>query len=498
MSPNVVIRSVPDVLIQDIVTTTSFNPAQGTFDYGFMIDILLEGIRKLFRTKSIVQSALGPLSSTAVARTSIRVSVTQSSLEQEQVSSSGDQANPVLITPHVTAVNQGTLVLTEERQEQPQDRVSSSDDLTNQALISRRAIQIQETSILAEQRAYEQVSLSGASPASIAPHVAVVEQGTLVPTEERQEQSQDRVSSSDDLTNLASITPRVTQTSTLAELQKLAQSYDQVFLSGDQASIVPHAAAAVKQVTVVLTEERQEQSQDRVSSSDYLTNLASIAPRVAQRQETLTLVEQQKLAQSREQVSLSSDQVILASIAPHTAAVKQGTLVLTEEERQEQSQDRVSSSDDLTNLPSITPRLTQTQGTSTLAEPEKLGQFHDQVSLSGDQASPTLNVLHVAAVEQGTLVLTEEERQEQSQDRVSSSDGLTNLASVDPRVTQIQGTSPLAGQQETRLQKEGILDNQFLFSGGQVPPVYLIVRSGDNIQCDSGDYQRETAVEALA
>ena len=50
----------------------------------------------------------------------------------------------------------------------------------------------------------------------------------------------------------------------------------------------------------------------------------------------------------------------------------------------------------------------------------------------------------------------------------------------------------------THLQKEGIPDNQISFSGGQVPPVCLTVRSSGNFQYDSGDYQRETAVETLA
>ncbi|KIM60012.1 hypothetical protein SCLCIDRAFT_975800 [Scleroderma citrinum Foug A] len=48
--------------VREIVTTISFDPAQGTFDSSFMIKILLGGIRKLFETKAIVQSALVPLS----------------------------------------------------------------------------------------------------------------------------------------------------------------------------------------------------------------------------------------------------------------------------------------------------------------------------------------------------------------------------------------------------------------------------------------------------
>ena len=183
------LSTVPDVLIQGIVTTTSLNPAQCTFCSGFIIEILLRGIRKLFGTKSIVQSPLGPLSSTTAAYMSIRVSVTPSGVEQEEVSPSGDQANPASIAPHVTAVEQGTLALTEERQEQSQDRISFSDDSSDLASIASRVTQIQGTSTLAEEQKleqpHEQVSLSGdhISPALIVPHAAAVEQGTLVLTE---------------------------------------------------------------------------------------------------------------------------------------------------------------------------------------------------------------------------------------------------------------------------------------------------------------------------
>ena len=493
-----------------------------------MIEIILGGIRKLFGTKSIVQSALGPLSNIGADRTSIRVSVTPSSLEQEQQASpSGDLVSPALITPHVTTVKQATRVLAEERQEQPQDRVSSSDDLTNRTFISRRATRIQGTSTLAEQQPDERVSLSSdqSSLASVAPYVPAVKQGTLVLTQKGQEQPEDRISSSDGLTNLASITPRVTQihgtstlaekskleqpheqvslsddqaipafippcvtrtqeysrrqmreqaqervsssddltnrtsiarrvtqiqgTSTLTEKQKLAQSYEQVSLSGSQASPVstaPHVAAMKRGTPFVTVEERQDRSQDRVSSSNDLTNLPLLAPRVIHIQGTSNLVEQQELAQFHEQVPLSGDQAgMSASFTPHVAPVKQGTPVLTEE-RQERPRDRVSPSDDLAYLDSIAPRAAQRQETSTLVEQQKLAQSHDQVFLSGDQAIPASIAPHAAAVKQGTLVLTEE-RQKQSQDRVSSTNDLTNLASIAPHVTQIQGTLTLAEQQ---------------------------------------------------
>lgn len=92
-----------NALVQEIVATTSFNSARGTFDSGFMIKILLEGIRKVFETKFIVRSALHSLSSTEAARMSIGVGVSLPRLgqeqSQEQVSPSGDQPNPALNPP---------------------------------------------------------------------------------------------------------------------------------------------------------------------------------------------------------------------------------------------------------------------------------------------------------------------------------------------------------------------------------------------------------------
>ena len=268
--------SASDALIQEIVATASFNPAQGTFDSGFVIDILLGGIWKLFGTKSVVQSALGPLSNTGADRTSILVSATPSGLEQEPVSPSSDQASPALITTPVTALKL-SLVLTDERQEQPWDQVSSSDGLTNRALISRRATQMQGTSTLSEQQKlaqpHERISLSDdlANPASIAPHVAAVEQGTLALTEEMQEQTQNRISSSDDLTNLALIASRATQiqgTLTLAEPQKLAQSHGHVPLPGDQATsaLIPSCVTWTQEKIILTGRQMQEQAREQASS----------------------------------------------------------------------------------------------------------------------------------------------------------------------------------------------------------------------------------------
>ncbi|KAL4067141.1 hypothetical protein V8B97DRAFT_971778 [Scleroderma yunnanense] len=54
--------------VREILSTASFNPAHDIFDSGSLINILLGGIRKLFETHSIVQSAFSPLSSTQAVR----------------------------------------------------------------------------------------------------------------------------------------------------------------------------------------------------------------------------------------------------------------------------------------------------------------------------------------------------------------------------------------------------------------------------------------------
>jgi len=127
-------------LVQEIVATTSFNSARGTFDSGFVVKILLEGIRKVFETKFVVQSASHPWSSIEAARLSIGVGVTPSSLgreqHQEQVSPSCDQPNPALNPPFPIQI-QGVSILTEHQVQEPQ---VSSPEIQSGSVIATSSI----------------------------------------------------------------------------------------------------------------------------------------------------------------------------------------------------------------------------------------------------------------------------------------------------------------------------------------------------------------------